>query len=297
MYANPRFLVETDWLAKNLDDPRLRIFDVTGMLTSSLVNLADERSYRRGHIPGAAFLDVAGRDGALAKPGASLPWTWPETDVALGELGRIGVSRESRVVLYAASPRPGVDKGMMWCTRAWWVMASLGVDCAVLNGGFEKWQAEGRPVSTENHRYPSTSCMAGPSSYGAVASRQDVLRALQTSGVCVVDALSEDSFAGRGRAIYGPRKGHISGALNVPANDLLAADGTFLDAPSLRARLGERRLFEAEQVVTYCGGGIAATVDAFALALLGHPNVMVYDASLMEWAPDPDLPMSDPQAR
>ena len=84
MYPNDRILVETDWLAENLGDPNLRLFDVTGMLTAEFVNLAKTRSYNAGHIPGAAFLNVAGRDGALAEEGAEFPWTWPSAEAPRG---------------------------------------------------------------------------------------------------------------------------------------------------------------------------------------------------------------------
>ena len=131
---------------------------------------------------------------------------------------RVGVNADSQVVLYAASPRPGIDRGLMWCTRAWWILHHFGVRSAVLNGGFEKWVAEGRPVSASP---PSANVAPGgfvPSGDGrhAVASKSVVLEALSDPSARVVDTLSAASFAGTDKAVYGPRKGHITGAVNVP---------------------------------------------------------------------------------
>ena len=180
----------------------------------------------------------------------------------------------------------------MWCTRAWWIMHSLGVDCAILNGGFERWRSEGRAVSCETTTYPPARFVPGASTPRAVATKADVLEALADPRACVVDALPAASYAGNGTA-YGGRKGHITGAVNVPMDTLLDAEGRFFDASAMRARLQAVGVLEGERVITYCGAGIAASVDAFALALLGHRAVSVYDASLSEWGADPDLPMSD----
>lgn len=294
MYVNPDYLVETDWLAEHLDDSALRVFDVTGMLTASFDNLARERSYSQGHVPGAAFLDVASRHGPLYED-SGLPWMAASSGAAAKALAVAGIGDQHRVVLYASSPRPGIDKGTMWATRAWWLLHGWGVRCAVLNGGFDKWVAEGRPVEQTSRRYPpaaSLSAVGGP----AMAGKDDVLAALADDRAAVVDALPEAVFSGRAKVAYGERKGHIEGATNVPMDDLLGSDGCFLPAAALRAALDRAGLLDRSRVITYCGGGIAATVDAFALALLGYENVSVYDASLFEWSNDPALPMTNPSA-
>jgi thiosulfate/3-mercaptopyruvate sulfurtransferase len=295
-YANPQYLVETDWLEQHLHDATLRIFDVTGMLTSKLENIAKERCYDNGHISGAVFLDVASAKGALSEPNAQLPWTWPSQEQFEVLMGRIGVSNDSQVVLYASTPRKGIDNGTMWCTRTWWVMHHFGVQCAVLNGSWEKWVAEGRSVSTSPHAYPEATFRADPQWQRGVANKEEVLAAIQTSSaMCVVDALSTASYAGTDKAVYGTRKGHITGAVNVPMYGLVDPEtGVFANADELRAHFEQAGVLSAEKVITYCGGAIAATVDAFALALLGYTNVAVYDGSLFEWAADPSLPMTDP---
>lgn len=295
-YANPQYLVEADWLAQHLRDPNLRLFDVTGMLTSKLENTAKERCYDQGHIPGAVFLDVASAKGVPSDPNAPLPWMWPSKAQFEALMGEVGVRNDAQVVLYASTPRKGIDNGTMWCTRAWWIMHHFGVHCAVLNGGWEKWVSEGRPVSTSPGSYPRSTFTAASRWQRGMATKADVLAAIQGPGsTCVVDALSAASYAGRDKATYGPRKGHIAGAVNVPMSSLVdQATGVFASADDLRAHFAQAGVLAAENVITYCGGGIAATVDAFALALLGHNKVTVYDGSLLEWVADASLPMTDP---
>lgn len=295
-YAHPEYLCDPEWLARHLDDPDLRLFDVTGKLTGKLHNRAREDCYEAGHIPGAAFLDVAAATGGLSAPDGAFPWSWPEPAHLGAVLGAQGVSDGSRVVVYAATPRPGIDNGTMWSTRAWWLLHHAGARVAVLDGGWEKWVAEGRPVSTTPHRHPPATFDARVPA--ARADKADVLAALAPgSGACVVNALPAASFAGADAVVYGPRKGHITGSVNVPMGDLLHPErGTFLPAEGLQARLAAAGALDAGRVITYCGGGIAATTVAFALALLGRDNVAVYDNSLLEWAADPALPMTDPAA-
>ena len=289
------YLVETDWLNERLEAQSVRVLDVTGMLTSELSNVARERVYDEGHIPGAVFFDIASAKGALSDPDAKLPWTWPSKEQVETAMATHGVSNDTKVVFYAATPRPSIDFGPMWCTRAWWVMHHFGVDCAVLNGGYEKWVDEGRPVSTEPVRPPVAHFIASGDGRHAVATKDDVCAAQAESAECVVDALSAASYAGTDKMVYGPRKGHIAGAVSLPMYDVLTSPGlTFADRDTLKARLVECGLSADQPVITYCGGGIAATVDAFALKLIGNDRVRVYDGSLMEWSADNSLPMVDP---
>lgn len=294
-YANPHYLKETEWLAQRLSDANLRIFDVTGRLTSTLKNLAKERVYDQGHIPGAVYLDVASPAGIFSKMDAQLPWTWPDKEQFETLMGQIGVNNESQVVLYGATPRRGIDFGLMWCTRAWWVMHHFGVQCAILNGGWEKWVSEGHPVSLTPGSYVKTIYTANPEWRRGLATKEAVLAALERNGsTCVIDALSAESYSGNDKMVYGPRKGHITGAVNVPMESLIHQDSyTFRNADEMRKRFEQTGIQLKEDVIVYCGGGIASTVDAFALALMGYEKVAVYDGSLFEWAADPTLPMTD----
>jgi len=295
-YAHPEYLVEPEWLQAHLDDPAVRVLDVTGKLTSKRVNRASEDCYDVAHIPGALFVDVGGANGEFHDPDAALPWTWAEPERFAALMGRCGIGADTHVVLVAATPRPGIDSGTMWCTRAWWTMHHYGVRCSILVGGMERWVAEGRPVTTEVTLPAPTTFEVRDGRARGRADRHDVLAALADGQACVLDALGADTFAGTGDA-YGPRKGHITGARNLPFRSLLVAEtAAFADADTVRAKLTEQGLFEPERVVVYCGGAIAATTVAFALALFDRDGVAVYDGSLLEWAADPSLPMTDPSA-
>lgn len=293
---SPRFaerLVTTDWLSEHLDDPSVVVLDVTAKLTSRLDNSPAREVWATAHIPGSQFFDVASAKGVLSDPDAELPWTWPTPEHCSETLASSGIGEGTRVVIVARTPRPGIDSGTMWCTRTWWSLHHFGVDCAVLRGGLERWEAEGRPlasVGSPDPQPPREPLVLDPDWARGRADREDVLAVVHDGGSCLVDALPSSSFEGY-EATYG-RPGHISGAVNVPFRHLIDSETCgFVDAEAMAAALGES--LDAPSVITYCGGAIAATVPAFCLSLLGHDDVSVYDGSLMEWAADPDLPMED----
>lgn len=292
-FAHPEYLVETDWLEAHLDE--VCVLDVTAMLTAKLENRAERECFDVGHIPGSHFFDVASGKGVLSDPGGAYPWTWPDATQFAATMARFGISNTTRVILAARTPRAGIDNGTMWCTRAWWTMHHGGVNCAILNGGIEKWQSENRPFTDVPSPAPQPATfVTNPEWNRGLANRDHVLAALDNPAACVVDALAPNSFDGTGNG-YGPRKGHITSAINVPMSDFIKGDTAwFHDAATVHACLTTAGLLDAERVITYCGGAIAATVDAFALALFDHANVSVYDGSLMEWAADASLPMTNP---
>lgn len=292
-FTNPQYLVEPEWLEAELDE--VRVVDVTAMLTSKLENRALAECFEPAHIPGSLLLDVASGYGDLSAPDAVLPWTWPGEERFAATMARFGISNKTRVIIVARTPRDGIDNGTMWCTRAWWTMQHGGVDCAILNGGIERWTEEGRPMTATASPAPEPCAFKVDSNWlRGHAGLADVKAGVEAPATCIVDALSPDSFDGTGGG-YGPRKGHISSAVNVPMNEFVTGNtARFRPADEIEQILRESGLLDAPKVITYCGGAIAATVDAFALALFGHDDVSVYDGSLMEWTADPDLPMTNP---
>lgn len=291
--ANPGYLVGTGWLYDHLNDEHLRILDVTPMLTAKLENRAREEWFDKGHIPGSLFFDVPSGRGLLSDSNADLPWSWPDVSQFQKTMFDYGVSNDTRVVIVARSPRDGIDSGTMWCTRTWWTLHHFGVDCAILEGGIERWVAEDRPISTEETEVSSSDAFIVDEAWKrGYAGKEDVLASLNDDSICLVDSLPESSYDGSGDG-YGPRKGHITGAINLPFRGLVNSEtADFKSASELTTVLSDA--LTRPQIVTYCGGAIAATVDAFALKLLGHNNVSVYDGSLMEWTADESLPMTDP---
>jgi thiosulfate/3-mercaptopyruvate sulfurtransferase len=197
---------------------------------------------------------------------------------------RFGVNDETRIVTYSTA-------NVWWATRVWWLLREFGHDnAAVLNGGWQKWLAEGRPTETGPSPARSQGRFTPRQPRGLFADRQDVLAAVGDSGVCTLNALTAAQHAGSGGNSYG-RPGHIAGSQNVPAGSLVdPVTNMFLDPDELRIRLGAVGALD-RPVITYCGGGIAASADAMILTMLGHQNVRVYDASLSEWAKDESLPM------
>ncbi len=291
------YLVTTEWLGEHLGDRGVVVLDVTGKLTSRLDNGPGRELWAEAHIPGSQFFDVASAKGVLSDPDAELPWMWPSPDQFAMTLAAHGVGADTRVIIVARTPRPGVDSGTMWCTRAWWTMHHFGVDCSILRGGIEQWEAEGRPLTSDGGsvslpavgRFP-----LAPDWDRGRASRNDVVAAIEAGSgqTCLIDALTVESFEGR-EANYG-RPGHITGAVNVPFVGLIESETCgFVDADTMSTALVG---LDGPAVITYCGGAIAATVPAFCLALLGHDRVSVYDGSLLDWAADPDLPMTNPNS-
>lgn len=212
-----------------------------------------------------------------------LRFTFPTSEHFAAAMSRLGVGPEHEVVLYSTAKT-------QWATRIWWMLRAFGFERArVLNGGFAKWRAEGRAVDEGAADYPPARFTASLRP-DMVAYRDDVLDGLKDDGCVVVNALAADKHRGEGIP-YG-RPGRIAGSVNLPADDLLDDEGRFLPAGRLRARFEALGIGPDKKVITYCGGGIAATADSFALALLGYPDGAMYDNSMSEWANDDALPMA-----
>jgi thiosulfate/3-mercaptopyruvate sulfurtransferase len=285
-FTRPQYLVETDWLAKHLGDPGLRVLECTVYLHPADVPggfrvESGRAKWAESHIPGAGFVDLQEE---LSDRTSRLRFMMPPAAQFAEAMGRAGVGEGVRVVLY--------DRAVnMWAARIWWMLRAFGFDdAAVLNGGFRKWTLEGRPVATDAGSGPARTFTPRPRP-ALVADKAGVLAALGESGTCVLNALTEEQHRGTGGIAYG-RPGRIAGSVNVPARELVdPKTHAYLDADALRARFQTAGALDARRVVTYCGGGIAASSDAFVLALLGRDDIAVYDASLSEWAADPTLPM------
>ena len=302
---DPQYLVSTDWLSDHLDDPQLRIFDCTGRVgTADFRNHGRESHYNLHHIPGAAYLDVANPKGELSDADARLPFTWPRPDTLGEAIGALGISHDSYVVVYAG---PNADTpnaaavGQTWATRAWWLLHHAGVDVAVLDGGWSKWESEGRPISTEPATYKPSKFVVNPDMNRGLATKDDVLEAVTKGSAGIIDSLSPQSYRGEQDTQYGSfgtRRGHITNAVNVYFESLIdPATGCFLDRDALRERFAASGIGGSGRVITYCGGGIGATMTGLGLKLAGRDDVAVYDASMMEWNGDPDLPMTDPSVQ
>ena len=284
-FAHPEFLIETETLETQLDNPDLRVFDCTTHLIPdpkiTYQVVPGRADFEKGHVPGAQFIDL---QADLSEKNHHLRFMLPTAEAFAAAMRRFGVSGGSRVVLYStANP--------WWATRVWWMLRVFGFDtAAVLNGGWQKWIREGRPVETGPGRPRPPGDFIVREERQLMVGKEAVLQAVGNGAICTINALSAEQHAGTGGNTYG-RPGHVKGSVSLPAAHLLDPNtNEFLPADELRRRF-ESVGASGKNVITYCGGGIAASADAFALVLLGHPDVKLYDASLSEWAMDPSLPM------
>ncbi len=273
-------LVTADWLEQHLDDPDLVVLDCTVLVEQAedggLNNLSGRPSYEAGHIPGAGFADLMGD---LSDTESSYHMALPTPEQFAAAMGRLGVGDDTRVVLYD-------DFNSVWAARVWWMLRWIGFDrAAILDGGLKAWKAGGRTLSTEPVAPPERrlTVQVRPE---LIADRAEVLASIDQESVTLVDSLPAGHY--RGEWTLYDRPGHIPGAANVPATSLLDEEGRFRQSGELEALFSGDR---DARIITYCGGGVAASLDAFVLTRLGFTDVAVYAASLQEWAADPDLPM------
>ena len=281
----PSQLVSTAWLANNLDAPNLRILDCSVVMRTSADGsysfVPGREEYAAGHVPGAVFVDVLGE---LADKRTPLPMMMPAPGDFAATMQRHGVGDGNAVVLYDRSNHA-------WAARVWWLLRACSFHAAaVLDGGWNKWAAEAQPVSTTPGAYPpgKLTVRLRPE---LIATKDEVRASLGRPEVAIINALSADEHRGTS-ATRMPRAGRIAGSANVYCQSLIdPATHAYRPPEELRALFASTGAFTSERTITYCGAGIAASSDAFALSLLGTPNVAVYDGSLAEWTADPMLPM------
>jgi thiosulfate/3-mercaptopyruvate sulfurtransferase len=284
-FAHPEFLISTETLERRLGEPGLRVLDCTTHLIpdpkATYQVVPGRADFEKGHIPGAQFVDLQ-RD--LSDNSHHLRFMLPPAQAFATAMSRFGVGAGMQVVLYSTTTP-------QWATRVWWLLRVFGFDrAAVLDGGWQKWSREGRPVETGPASPRPPGNFVALEERPLMVGKEEVLRAIGNGEVCTLNALAPEQHAGTGGNSYG-RPGRIKGSMNLPAAHLIdPATSAFLPANELCRRFDRVGAFDKE-VITYCGGGIAASADAFALVMLGHPNVRLYDASMSEWAIDPALPM------
>ena len=284
-FKYPEFLAETDWLADSLSDSDIRVLDCT------VFNLPDgsggiradsgREAWATEHIPGSVHADLVND---LSDNDADFRYMLPQAPQLAQAFSGYGVGTGTRAVLYDSTTGS-------WATRIWWMLRTYGFDNAyILNGGLHKWKLEGRPVNSDPSSYPPAIFLPKLRA-GLLADKSEVLAALDNGSTCVLNSLSEEQHLGSSGINYG-RVGRIANSVNVPAADLTdPVTHAYLPAEQLSEWFAQVGADRAERVITYCGGGIAASNDAFILTLLGYENVAVYDASLWEWAADSSLPM------
>lgn len=282
---NGRALVDSDWLAKHLEDPKLRIIDATVVMTRSDSGTWSPSSgrgaYETAHIPGAQFIDLREELQDETSP-FGLMLAKPE-DFAL-TMTKKGIGDDHMVVVYASAVP-------WWATRMWWMLRASGHDkVAVLDGGLKKWTDEGRALTAEQPEF-SPATFTAKQRPEMIADKAQVQAMLANNNGPVINALSPQLFTGESDLGYG-RPGRIAGSVNLSSLGLIDQNtGAYLAEDALREALQNSLGDISGPAICYCGGGIAATMDALVLDLLGYEEVAVYDASLSEWAKDESLAM------
>lgn len=244
--------------------------------------------YLEAHVPGAAFVDVTGE---LSDTTAPELFTVPSAEALAGAFGALGIGDDTHVVVYDTV-------GNAWATRVWWLLRWLGHDqVSVLDGGLGAWRAAGFPVAQgadddeAARATPTTLTPHERPELLATLPQVEQISSGSASGL-LVNALDPATFRGDQDVSPYPRRGRIPGSVNVPLFTLLDPQtGRFLPPDELRERLQDGGLLDARGAVTYCGGGIAATVPAFAAYVAAGVDVAVYDGSLSEWTADEQRPV------
>jgi thiosulfate/3-mercaptopyruvate sulfurtransferase len=267
-YAHPELLVETQWVADNLKDSKIRLVEVD----------VDTAAYGEGHIPGA------------------VGWNWKtdleetiERDIAHQSsmdklLSRSGIGNDTTVILYG-------DNNNWFATYALWLLKYYGHgDTRIMNGGRAKWIAEGRPMTKEVPSYPATSYKAKAPDKAIRVVRDQVIAAVGKAGLALVDVRSPKEFSGE---ILAPenlpqegaqRGGHIPGAANIPWSQAVKEDGTFKSLEELQQLYQGKGITPEKEIIAYCRIGERSSHTWFVLKyLLGYPKVVNYDGSWTEY--------------
>jgi thiosulfate/3-mercaptopyruvate sulfurtransferase len=279
-------LVEPNWVALHLKDPRVRIVDVRWYLPSTGRSAHEE--YIAGHVPGATFVDLDHDLSAHDLPsGGRHPLPDPASFARV--LGAHGISPSTHVVAYD-------DSAGSTAARLWWMLKQVGhARVSVLDGGLAAWMRAGLPVEAGEspQREPETYSPVPFTRFGAIVTREEVLPALD-AGAVLLDARAPERFEGRNEPID-PRAGHIPGARNVPFVGNLApsVDGTmrFLFSDALRARFDGVGAGDGARVILSCGSGVTACHNALAMHLAGFAPPAVYVGSWSDWSMHADLPI------
>jgi len=268
-YKHPEVLVETTWVAEHLNDGSIRIAEVDYDPTAN---------YNLGHIPGAALLDW--------KKDMNDPVTRDilSKDQLEDVLGRLGVGRETKIVLYG-------DFNNWFAAFAYWTLKYYGVQNIVLmNGGRKKWLAEDREVTKDVPSFPRTTYKITGSNESIRTYLDYVKQSLGRKDKVLVDVRSPAEFTGEITAPpeypneHAQRGGHIPGAVNIPWSQAVKEDGTFKTAQELAQLYGAKGVTADKEVITYCRIGERSSFTWFVLKyLLGYPNVRNYDGSWTEW--------------
>lgn len=263
--------VSTDWLAERIDAPNVIVVDGSWYLPAQNRDAAAEYAERR--IPGAVRFDID----AVKDTASDLPHMLPSPEAFAAAVGAMGVGEGMTVVVYDGP-------GLFSAPRVRWTFRTFGERSVfILEGGFAKWESEGRAIEHGPPRARAARSFTARLDHSAVAGADDVAEALASGAAQIVDARPADRFRGEApEPRPGVRSGHMPGAFNVPATALFA-NGRLKDPQAVAAAFAEAGIDLDSPVITSCGSGVTAAILATALESIGKPVRALYDGSWSEW--------------
>lgn len=268
-------LVTSEWLAAELGKSDIRVIDATALAPGHdpAGSSGPRAAFEAAHIPSAVFFDLE----EIVDPASTLPHMLPPPEKFASRMQALGLGDGSRIVVYDNSP-------LHSAARVWWMLTLFGAhEVSILDGGFAKWQAEGRPTESGKPvvRHRHFTVWADKS---VVRTQAQMLENLKTKAEQVVDARPAGRFEGRDPEPRGGlRGGHIPGSRSLPIDRLFNDDGTWKQGDALRAAFADAGVDIDKPIVTTCGSGITAAVIYFAATLLGAKQLGLYDGSWTEW--------------
>ena len=283
----PNAIVNCEWLDENINNNNIRTYDCTTYLhyrdndpSLPYVVESGREQYEKSHIPNSSYIDL---QSDLSDKDSPYRFTMPNLKILSENFKKVGVGEDFHIILYSRN-------GTQWSARIWWMLRSVGVDnVSILDGGFNEWVRLGLPTSDKILTFPKSNFNFKPRNEIFI-DKEPVIKALEDKNTKILNSLTEDIHKGQNPR-YG-RPGRIPNSLNIPFYKLLDPEtGKFLRAEELLEIFQKNKISFENEIINYCGGGIAASLEAFVLYQLGYKNLKIYDNSLSEWAIDENLPM------
>ncbi len=283
----PEYISSFEWLKDNLDNDKVRIFDCTIYLlyqdqNPSLPYIVESgfSEYQVSHIKNSAYLDLQ-KD--LSDNSSKFRFTLPDYYTLAKNFSNLGIGDSFHIVLYSRN-------GLQWATRIWWMLYVLGFkNLSILDGGFNEWKKNNFPTESKINKFEKSEFKIEIDDTTFVDKKR-VLGSMNKKNCVILNSLTEDIHNGENPR-YG-RPGRIPGSLNIPFHELTNLEKGCFNTPSECLEVFNKKgITNNSCVLNYCGGGIAASLDAFVLFQLGYNDIEIYDNSMSEWATDENLPI------
>jgi len=283
----PEAIVECNWLKDHIDDREIRLYDCTTYLqytddhpSKPYDVWSGDTEYAKSHIPKSAYLDLQKQLSDINSP---YSFTLPSLEALADCFKRQGIGDPYHIVLYSRN-------GMQWSTRIWWMLHLLGYSkVSILNGGFLEWLRLGLPTEEKATLFPIADFTVDEKPEVCV-NKKLVLKCIHDESCFLINALTEDIYSGK-NSRYG-RPGRVPNSHNIPFHQFVNSEtGKFITPIEALHIFKAKKISSDKKIISYCGGGIAATLNYFVLHQLGYSQLFIYDNSMSEWAMDAALPI------